>query len=92
MSFANMSPERLREIARRGGLASKPEQRAFRCDPALAKSAAALGGAAVPAAKRSFTKDNALAVECGRKGGQVSRFQKATAARLARAKSKESDR
>ena len=42
--FASMSPERLLEVARKGGASVPAEKRSFSRDPELAKSAAIKGG------------------------------------------------
>lgn len=42
--FANLSPERLREIARKGGSSVPSDKRSFSQDRSLARSAGAKGG------------------------------------------------
>lgn len=42
--FAKLSPERRREIARKGGLSVEPQERAFSRSPDLAARAGRLGG------------------------------------------------
>lgn len=42
--FAKLSPERRREIARKGGLSVEPQERAFSRNPGLAARAGRLGG------------------------------------------------
>ncbi|WP_424362948.1 general stress protein [Methylocystis parvus] len=68
--FASMSPEKRREIARKGGLAVPAEKRSFSQDPALASKAGKKGGQSVNPAKRSFSRNPVLASEGGAKGGQ----------------------
>jgi uncharacterized protein len=50
--FAAMTPEKRREIARKGGLAVKPENRAFAQDRDLAVEAGRKGGAQSPGKRR----------------------------------------
>jgi general stress protein YciG len=69
--FASMDPARVRELARKGGLAVPDEKRSFSKDPALAAAAGRKGGAAGKPENRSFSKDRELAVSAGRKGGKV---------------------
>ncbi|RNJ48973.1 general stress protein [Methylocystis hirsuta] len=71
--FASMTPERQREIARKGGKSVPSEQRSFAKNPDLASTAGRKGGLAVNAAKRSFSVDRQLAAQAGRKGGHASR-------------------
>lgn len=68
-----MTPERQREIARKGGQSVPSERRSFAKDPELAASAGRKGGLAVSAAKRSFSLNHELAAQAGRKGGHASR-------------------
>lgn len=42
--FANMSPERLKEVSSKGGSSVKPENRAFSRDGELAARAGQMGG------------------------------------------------
>lgn len=70
--FAAMDPERQRAIARKGGLAVKPEQRSFSKSPELAAAAGRKGGSSVPPESRSYFKNRDLAVSAGRKGGHAS--------------------
>lgn len=42
--FAKLSPERRREIARKGGLSVEPQERAFYRSPSLASRAGRIGG------------------------------------------------
>ena len=67
--FANMDPERQREIARMGGRSVPPAQRSFAQNRDLAREAGRKGGLATPANKRTFSYDSGHAVEAGRKGG-----------------------
>lgn len=67
--FASMSPEKRAEIARKGGMAVKPENRSFSKNRALASSAGKKGGVSVRPDKRSFSMDRKLASEAGKKGG-----------------------
>jgi general stress protein YciG len=69
--FANMSPEKLREIARIGGRSVPAEKRAFSKDRELAKAAGRAGGEALPNEKRTFATSRELASAAGRKGGAV---------------------
>ena len=71
--FALMTPERQREIARKGGKSVPSEQRSFTKNPELASTAGRKGGLAVSAAKRSFSVNRELAAQAGRKGGHASR-------------------
>ena len=50
--FAAMTPERRREIARKGGLSVKPENRAFAQNRDLAVEAGRKGGAQSPGKRR----------------------------------------
>ena len=50
--FAAMSPEKRREIARKGGLSVKPENRAFSQNHDLAVAAGRKGGAQSPGKRR----------------------------------------
>lgn len=50
--FASMSPERRREIARKGGKSVDPRQRAFSKDPELAARAGTKGGAVSGATRK----------------------------------------
>lgn len=50
--FAAMTPEKRREIARKGGQAVKPENRAFAKDKGLAAEAGRKGGAQSPGKRR----------------------------------------
>ena len=70
--FASLSPERMKEIARMGGLATPGERRSFSQDRTLAKKAGAKGGKAAPSATRSFSTNPELARSAGRKGGKTS--------------------
>ena len=67
--FASMSPEKRAAIARLGGRAVKPENRAFSKDRALASSAGKKGGVSVRPDRRSFSTDRKLASDAGKKGG-----------------------
>ena len=67
--FASMSPERRSEIARKGGLSVKAENRAFSKDRALASNAGKKGGQSIKKEKRAFSTNKKLASEAGRKGG-----------------------
>lgn len=69
--FASMTPERQREIARKGGLAVPKEKRTFFKDKALAQVAGRKGGQNLKPSERSFAKDKGLAAEAGRKGGKM---------------------
>lgn len=68
--FAGMSPEKRREIARKGGKAVKPENRSFFRDRSLAQAAGCKGGSAVPPEKRAFSVDRDLASAAGEKGAR----------------------
>jgi general stress protein YciG len=70
--FAAMSPERQREIARRGGESVPNEKRSFSQNPHLAAEAGRKGGQNVNPAKRSFSQNHELASAAGRKGGHAS--------------------
>lgn len=74
--FASIDPERLRQIARLGGLSVPSEKRSFSQNPELAAKAGKKGGKAVKAADRSFSRDHALASKAGTKGAQVSHKSK----------------
>ena len=66
--FASMSPEKRAAIARLGGKAVKPENRAFSKNRALASSAGKKGGSLVKGENRTFSLDRQLATEAGKKG------------------------
>ncbi len=70
--FAAMSPERQREIARKGGESVPNEKRSFSQNPNLAAEAGRKGGQNVNPAKRSFSQNHELASQAGRKGGHAS--------------------
>jgi general stress protein YciG len=70
--FASLSPERRREIARKGGQSVPPENRSFSQNTELAIAAGRKGGQNVQAANRSFSKNPTLASEAGKKGGHAS--------------------
>ncbi|MDB5649307.1 MAG: hypothetical protein JWL62_827 [Hyphomicrobiales bacterium] len=70
--FAAMSPERQREIARKGGESVPNEKRSFSQNPGLAAEAGRKGGQNVNPAKRSFSQNHELASQAGRKGGHAS--------------------
>lgn len=53
--FASMSPEKLREIASKGGKSVPAERRSFAQSPKLAAEAGRKGGQSVGPAKRSFS-------------------------------------
>lgn len=67
--FALLSPERVREIARRGGKSVPNLKRSFSQNRQLAAEAGRKGGLSVPDAKRSFSQNRELAIAAGRKGG-----------------------
>jgi len=67
--FALLSPEKRRELARKGGASVPKAARSFSQDPALARAAGSKGGTSVHASKRSFSQDRQLAASAGRKGG-----------------------
>ena len=69
--FALMTPERLREIAQRGGLSVPPEKRTYSVNRDKASEAGRKGGNNVPAERRAFATNRELAVEAGRKGGSA---------------------
>lgn len=77
--FASMSPEKLREISRKGGLSQRPEQRTFSRLRDVASKAGRKGGSSVPPEKRALAKDRELASEMGRRGGRA-RWKKPVAA------------
>ena len=54
--FAAMSPERQREIARKGGESVPNEKRSFSQNPGLAAEAGRKGGQNVNPSKRSFSR------------------------------------
>jgi uncharacterized protein len=70
--FASMSPEKRREIARKGGASVPNSKRSFAQNPALAAAAGRKGGQSVDPAKRSFSLNHELAAQAGRKGGHAS--------------------
>ncbi len=70
--FASMSPERQREIARKGGRSVPAEKRSFSQDTDLAASAGRKGGKSVNPANRSFSRNPTLASDAGKKGGLAS--------------------
>lgn len=67
--FANMSPEKLRQIASKGGKSVPKEKRSFARDPKLAAAAGLKGGLAVNPKNRAFSQDRQLAASAGKKGG-----------------------
>ncbi len=67
-----MSPERQREIARKGGRSVPAEKRSFSQDTDLAASAGRKGGKSVNPANRSFSRNPTLASDAGKKGGLAS--------------------
>ena len=70
--FASMSPEKQREIARKGGKSVPSEKRSFSQNTGLAAKAGQKGGRAVKSENRSFSRDHALASKAGTKGGHAS--------------------
>lgn len=70
--FAGMTPEKRREISRKGGASVPKEKRTFSKNNSLAKKAGAAGGKNVPADKRSFSINRELASDAGTKGGKIS--------------------
>jgi general stress protein YciG len=70
--FASMSPEKQREIARKGGKSVPSEKRSFSLDTGLAAKAGQKGGRAVKSENRSFSRDHSLASKAGTKGGHAS--------------------
>lgn len=66
--FAAMDPERLREIASKGGSNTPADKRTFSYRRELAVEAGRKGGANVPAEKRAYSRDTELAASSGRKG------------------------
>jgi general stress protein YciG len=71
--FASMSVEKRREIARKGGLAVKVENRSFSKNNDLAKTAGKKGGKSVAPENRSFKRNPESARSAGRKGGLAKR-------------------
>lgn len=67
--FATLSPERMKEIATKGGKSVKPENRSFSKNKELASAAGKIGGKNVPKEKRSFSKNKEAAAKAGRLGG-----------------------
>ncbi|RTL88629.1 MAG: stress-induced protein [Hyphomicrobiales bacterium] len=67
-----MSPEKQREIARKGGRSVPAEKRSFSQNADLAVNAGRKGGKSVDPAKRSFSRDPELASKAGVKGGTAS--------------------
>ncbi|MDP2359122.1 MAG: KGG domain-containing protein [Beijerinckiaceae bacterium] len=76
--FASMSPEKRREIARKGGASIPPEKRSFSQDRSLAAAAGKKGGSAVPGENRSFSTEAGLASKAGRKGGAAKHPMRST--------------
>jgi uncharacterized protein len=70
--FASMSPEKRREIARKGGKSVPAEKRSFAVNADLAAKAGQKGGRNVDPKNRSFARDHALASSAGAKGGAAS--------------------
>ncbi len=70
--FVSMSPEKQREIARKGGQSVPAGKRSFSQNAELAVAAGRKGGQSVDPAKRSFSRDPQLASKAGAKGGQAS--------------------
>ena len=65
MSFQTMAPERLQEIARKGGQSLQPQQRSFSQNRELARLAGRKGGLTPKKAKPTLTSEqiNTLATE-----------------------------
>lgn len=70
--FASMDPDKVRQIARLGGLSVPKEKRSFSQDPELAAQAGRKGGLSANPADRTFSRDHALAAKAGAKGGHAS--------------------
>jgi uncharacterized protein len=70
--FASMSPEKRREIAKKGGKAVPAEMRSFSKSADLASAAGRKGGKGVAPENRTFSQDRALAASAGAKGGAAS--------------------
>jgi general stress protein YciG len=70
--FASMSPEKRREIARKGGKSVPAEKRSFAVNTDLAAKAGQKGGRNVDPKNRSFSRDHSLASSAGAKGGAAS--------------------
>lgn len=70
--FAGMDADKVRQIARLGGLSVPNDKRSFSQNPELAAQAGRKGGRSVDPADRSFSRDHALAARAGTKGGHAS--------------------
>jgi general stress protein YciG len=71
--FGSMSPEKQREIARKGGKAAHAKGTAHEFTPEEAREAGRKGGKAAHAKGTAHKFTSAEAVEAGRKGGSQSR-------------------
>jgi len=69
--FAAMSPEKQRELARRGGAAVPKEKRAYATNKELAATSGRKGGRSVAPKNRAFSTNRELAKSAGRKGGSA---------------------
>ena len=74
--FASMSPERIREIASKGGSSVPKEKRSFSTNSDLAARAGRKGGTSTEPSKRAFSTNRDLAARAGRKGGTASASKK----------------
>jgi general stress protein YciG len=63
--FASMSPEKLREISRKGGKSVAPEKLRFARDPEFAAECGKRGGKKVDPTKRTFALNPDLASKAG---------------------------
>jgi general stress protein YciG len=70
--FACMDADKVRQIARLGGLSVPNDKRSFSQNPELAAQAGRKGGLSVDPADRTFSRDHALAAKAGTKGGHAS--------------------
>jgi general stress protein YciG len=68
--FANMDPERRREVAAKGGAHAGANKRSFSKNPELAAAAGRKGGLAAAAKKQTLSADAALALAASHKAGR----------------------
>lgn len=74
--FALMSPERLSEIAKKGGRSVPANKRSYHVKPELAREAGRKGGKSVNDKNRTFSRDRLKASKAGRLGGLASQKKK----------------
>ena len=80
--FANLSPEKMKEMAALGGRSCPAEKRTYSLNPEFARECARKGGLATAKENRNFSKNRELASSAGRKGGIASQVKKAEERKL----------